>query len=95
VLRHGHGTFLAVITVQSRAKLGDWSLEFAIPGAAISDVWGATWQPSASLDGGVASGQSWPWARSGPGMAKIVIFATGRPRPPAGCTFDGATCVFG
>jgi hypothetical protein len=95
VLSHGHGTFRSVITVQSREKLGAWSLGFAIPGARLSDVWGATWQPSASGDGGVASGRPWPWARSGPGTAKIVIFATGRPRAPVGCTFDGRACVFG
>jgi hypothetical protein len=94
VLRHGHGTFLSVITVQSSRKLGAWSLGFVIPGARISDVWGGKWQPSASGSGGVASGRPWPWTRSGPGTAKIVIFATGRPRPPTGCTFDGAGCVF-
>jgi hypothetical protein len=93
VLPQGNGTFLAVITVRSSKKLGNWSLEFVIPGARISDVWGARWQPSARGDGGVASGHPWPWTRSGPGMAKIVIFATGKPRPPASCTFDGGSCV--
>jgi hypothetical protein len=94
LLRHQHGGFLAVISVQSRQKLGSWTLGFTIPGVAISDVWGARWQPSASGSGGVASGQPWPWPRSGPGMAKIVIFATGRPRPPTGCTFNGQSCAF-
>jgi hypothetical protein len=94
VIRHGRGTFIAVITVQSSRKLGDWTLGFVIPGARISDVWGGKWQPSASGSGGVASGQPWPWERSGPGTARIVIFATGRPRVPAGCTFDGEGCVF-
>jgi hypothetical protein len=94
VIRHSHGTFLAVITVQSSRKLGDWTLGFVIPGARISDVLGGKWQPSASGSGGVASGRPWPWTRSGPGTAKIVIFATGRPRAPAGCTFDGEGCVF-
>jgi hypothetical protein len=94
VLRHGHGTFLSVITVQSSTKLGAWSLGFVIPGARISDVWGGKWRPSVSDSGGVVSGRPWPWARPGPGTAKIVIFATGRPRPPADCTFDGEGCVF-
>jgi hypothetical protein len=92
VFSHGHGTFMSVITVQSRENLGAWSLGFAIPGARLGDVWGATWQPSASGDGGVASGGP---SRSGPGTVKIVIFATGRPRAPVGCTFDGRGCVFG
>jgi hypothetical protein len=94
VIRHSRGTFLAVITVQSSRKLGSWTLGFVIPGARISDVWGGKWQPSASGSGGVASGQPWPWARSGPGTARIVIFATGRPRVPVGCMFDGEGCVF-
>ncbi len=94
VVRHGRGTFLAVITVQSSRRLGDWTLGFVIPGVRISDVWGGEWQPSASASGGVASGQPGPWARSGPGTARIVIFATGRPRAPVGCTFDGEGCVF-
>jgi hypothetical protein len=94
VLRHGHGTFVSVITVQSSRKLGAWSLGFVIPGARISDVWGGTWQPSASGSGGVVRGRPWPGARPGPGTAKLVIFATGRRRAPAGCTFDRKGCVF-
>jgi len=94
VLKHGNGNFLGVITVRSSQDLGDWSLGFTIPGARISDVWGAQWQPSASLDGGIANGQPWPWPRPGPGMAKIVIFATGTPRSPTSCLFDGESCAF-
>jgi hypothetical protein len=95
VIRKDDAGFVGVITVQSRQQLGDWSLRFTIPGDRISNILGAQWMPSASGDGGVAKGQPWPWPRSGPKMAKIVIFASGTPHPPASCSFDGKSCRFG
>jgi hypothetical protein len=97
VVQQGLGGFIAIITVSGSRSLGDWTLGFTIPGASIKGVGGARWRGDASGDGGVAQAQPEPWrqSRSPAKIARIVVFGTGTPGRPAGCTFDGTSCVLG
>ena len=84
-----------MITVRSHRKLDTWTLAFTFSGTQVQRVWGATWQPDSTGQGGVATGQPWPWPGQKASAARIVIFASGPPARPASCSFDGATCSFG
>ena len=106
LLRHWQGGFVAMITLPGDLRPGPWSLRLAFPSARVDQVWGATWQPSGDGDAGTATG-SWAPTRGNdqdiPGLAgrqglvgrQLVIFATGGPTPPSGCSLDGARCGFG
>jgi hypothetical protein len=88
-----NGRFLAVIVIIGRHPLKHWTLEFALPGAQIKNVWWARW----SRDGAgrvIVSGSPLPWARSGANEARIVIVGLGTPSGPTGCVFDNASCTF-
>jgi hypothetical protein len=90
--RH-RSSFEAFIILQSSKKIGRWTLRFTLPGTHIDRVVGATWQESASGDGGEAVGQPWPWRHAGDAMVKITVLGTGRPGRPTGCVFDGVACT--
>jgi hypothetical protein len=106
VVRHWQGGFAAMITLPGDLPPGPWSLRLAFPSARVDQVWGAIWQPSGDGGAGTATG-SWPPVRGhdrdipgldgGPGLdaRQLVIFATGRPTRPSGCSLDGARCDFG
>jgi hypothetical protein len=87
--------FAAMITVESRRKLGTWTLAFSFSGTRVQRVWGAAWQPASNGDGGVVTAQPWPWLGQEASAARIVIFAAGAPARPASCSFDGTPCSFG
>jgi hypothetical protein len=59
--------FGAYVTVSGRSVPSSWRLSFAIPGARIDEVSGASWRPAASGDGGTASAPSWQYGGSGAG----------------------------
>jgi hypothetical protein len=90
--RH-HAEFLAVILVQGRHRLGNWQLQFSLPGASIEHIMWARWRHD-GRSGVVVSGSPLPWPRSGDNEARIVIFGTGTPGWPTGCQFDGGSCTF-
>jgi hypothetical protein len=69
-LWHGNGKFAATITISGKHPLGSWRLSFTMPGTQITYVWGASWQPSAQQDGGIATPSQGPSPSPGP---------TGRP----------------
>jgi hypothetical protein len=104
VVRRWQGGFIAMITLPDDLRPGPWRLRLAFPSARVDLVWGATWRPSGDGAAGTATG-SWPSAggrdQDIPGLdgqeladRQLVIFATGRPRPPSGCRLDGARCSF-
>ena len=96
------GAFGALITVQADHDIAGWTMAFAIPGARISHVFGASWQPSASGNGGTAADPAGPAGQSGQGpqwqpsadSARFLIIANGPPARPADCLFDGVSCHF-
>jgi hypothetical protein len=57
--------FGAYVTVAGHSVPGSWRLSFAIPGAQIDNVSGASWRPGASGDGGTASAPSWQFGNNG------------------------------
>jgi hypothetical protein len=85
--------FIAVIVVDSRRRLGDWELSFALPGASIDHVMWAKWRHRGA-DGIVVTGSPLPWGETNDNEARIVIFGTGRPQGPTSCEFDGVSCTF-
>jgi hypothetical protein len=87
--------FIAMITIQGHDKPGAWTLTFSFAGAQVQHVLGAQWQPDSTGNGGVATGQPWPWPGQKPGTSRIVIFAGGHSSTPGSCSFDGASCSFG
>jgi hypothetical protein len=98
VLRQTKQGFVAQMTLPSQAEHGNWSLSFSFPSAQVSRVIGAKWQPSRNGDGGTAYGdgaqQSGQQGRHARGGESIMIFGTGNPYTPTGCTFNGAGCSF-
>jgi len=88
-----HHEFIAVIVVDSRRRLGDWQLSFALPGASIDHVMWAKWRHMGS-DGVVVTGSPLPWGESSDNEARIVISGTGDPQRPTSCEFDGVSCTF-
>ena len=88
-----YGRFVAVIVIVGRHPLGKWSLKFALPGAKITSIIWADWQPDGS-DGVLVRGAPLPWPRSGANEARIVVFGAGTPVGPANCIFDGGNCRF-
>ena len=54
VLFNKYNQFSALITVPAGQTAHGWSLKFEIPGAQITRVWGAQWEPSGN-DGGLAT----------------------------------------
>jgi hypothetical protein len=88
--RHG---FIAVIVIDSRRRLGDWELSFALPGASIDHVMWAKWRHRGA-DGVVVTGSPLPWGESSDNEARIVVFGTGGPQGPTSCEFDGVSCTF-
>jgi hypothetical protein len=93
-IRVSDSGFVAMITVKGHRKLGTWTLAFTFSGIKVQRVWGATWQPDSRGDGGVVTGQPWPWPGQKDSEARIVIFAAGAAARPASCSFDGTTCSF-
>jgi len=72
-----YGEFGAIVTIPARPARQDWSLQFAIPGTRITQVWGAQWQPAPGAHGGLARmltgppgppGQPGPSDSPGPGQ---------------------------
>ena len=88
-----HHSFIAVIVIESRRRLGDWELRFALPGGSIDHVMWAKWQHEGT-DGVVVTGSPLPWRGSDDNKARIVIFGAGRPKRPTSCELDGETCTF-
>jgi hypothetical protein len=85
--------FIAVILIIGRKSLGRWSMRFTLPGARIDSILWARW----ALRGTnrlMVSGSPLPWPRSGANEARIVVFGSGTPLWPRGCTFDGDGCTF-
>jgi hypothetical protein len=78
-----------------------WSLAFGYPGARITSVQGARWQPG-SADWGVVKGSAgpytaWPGEPGGPGGrdgVRLMVIVAGQPMAPVGCLFDGQPCSF-
>lgn len=93
-IRVSQSGFVSMITIKGRRNLGTWTLTFTFSGAQVQRVWGAAWQPDSNADGGVLTGQPWPWPGQKASAARIVIFASGSPARPASCSFDGAGCSF-
>jgi hypothetical protein len=93
-IRVSSSGFVSMITIKSRRDLDNWTLTFAFSDAQVQRVWGAAWQPDSNGDGGVVTGQPWPWPGQTSSAARIVIFASGSPARPASCSFDGASCRF-
>ncbi len=87
------GGFRAVILIEGRHRLGNWELSFTLPGASISNIMWARWRHDGQ-DGVVVNGSPLPWPGSGDNEARIVVFGSGTPAWPTGCTFDGGTCAF-
>jgi hypothetical protein len=90
--------FIAVITLPGDGKPGPWSLRFVFASARVDQVWGASWQPSGSGEGGTALGPL-PWLWDTPGQRRwdprqFVVSVTGSPTSPSGCTLDGVSCSF-
>jgi hypothetical protein len=103
ILRRWPSGFLAEITMPADARSGSWSLRFAFPSAHVDRVSGARWQPSGNGDGGTATGP-WSWqggfaGHGGPGRqdndGQLMVWATGTPTVPSGCSLDGVSCRFG
>jgi hypothetical protein len=59
--------FGAYVTVSGHSVPSSWRLSFAIPGARIVDVSGASWRPTVTGDGGTASAPSWQFGSGGHG----------------------------
>ena len=85
--------FMAVILVEGRKSLGRWNLQFTLPGAHIESIIWARWARE-SADGVVVTGSPLPWPRSGANEARLIIFGSGTPGWPSGCSFDGGLCTF-
>ena len=85
--------FLAVILITGRKSLGKWSLRFSLPGARIESIMWARWAREGG-DSVLVSGSPLPWPRSGANEARLVIFGSGSPGWPTGCSFDGEGCAF-
>jgi hypothetical protein len=49
-----NGEFGAIVTIAARQARQGWSLQFAIPGTRITQVWGAQWQSAPGAHGGLA-----------------------------------------
>jgi len=106
VVRRWQGGFIAMITLPGDLRPGPWSLRLAFGSARVDQVWGAIWQPSGDGDAGTATGSWLPIRGHDPDIPgldghqglvgrELVIFASGRPTPPPGCSLDGARCDFG
>lgn len=93
LLPPGGRRFIAMIVIKGHEALGNWTLRFRLPGAQISKIIWGHWTREGS-DGVLVSGSQQVWARSDPNEARIVIFGFGKPGWPAGCSFDGVSCVF-
>ncbi|MGI9007117.1 MAG: hypothetical protein ACR2FU_13150 [Streptosporangiaceae bacterium] len=85
--------FMAVILIVGHKSLGRWSLRFSLPGAQIESIMWARWARE-SAGAVLVSGSPLPWPRSGANEARLVIFGSGTPGWPAGCSFDGNGCQF-
>jgi len=105
--RQWSGGFADQITITGMAgpQYRTWTLAFSYPGAHITSVQGARWQPGSpdwGPDWGVAKSSAgpdtaWPGEPGGPGGrdgARLTVIVSGRPRAPAGCRFDGRPCAF-
>ena len=85
--------FMAVILIEGHKSLGKWSLRFSLPGAQIESIMWARWAREGG-DAVLVSGSPLPWPRSGAEEARLVIFGSGTPGWPSGCSFDGDGCAF-
>lgn len=90
--RHGD-KFMAVILIKGRKSLGKWSMRFRLPGAHIESIMWARWAHDGN-DAVLVAGSPLPWPRSGANEARLVIFGSGTPGWPTGCSFDGGGCTF-
>jgi hypothetical protein len=93
------GGFADQITIRglSGTKTQVWSLAFAYPGARITAVQGARWEPGRP-GAGVAQGVPWPgWRQPHRSAAtvRLTVIVEGQPAAPSGCAFDGQLCTFG
>ena len=90
-----------IITGMAGPQYRTWTLAFGYPGARITSVQGARWQPG-STDWGVAKNTAgpdtaWPGEPGGPGGrdgVRLTVIVAGRPTQPVGCVFDGQPCSF-
>jgi Cellulose binding domain len=90
-----------IITGMAGPQYRTWTLAFGYPGARISSVQGARWQPG-NADWGVARSSAgpdtaWPGEPGGPGGrdgVRLTVILSGRPVEPVGCVFDGRPCSF-
>jgi hypothetical protein len=93
------GGFADQITIRglSGTRAQAWSLALAYPGARISGVQGARWEPG-RVGTGMAQGVSWPgWRQTQRSAApvRLTVIVEGQPAAPSGCAFDGQLCEFG
>lgn len=109
VLWQQQGKFEVMISVTGKRSLRGWQLAFALPGDQVSNVIGASFQPSGS-DGGTASAlagsDAGPWSDGGNGgsgsqaaaddhnVVRFMVFGDGTPVLPTGCRYKGASCTF-
>lgn len=94
LLHRNHDHFVAVILIVGHRSLSNWRLRFAIRGATIDDIWGATtWQPDGH-GGVIVGGSPSPWQKSGDNQARIIVFGTGTLARPTGCEFGNRRCTF-
>jgi hypothetical protein len=93
------GGFADQITIRglSGSRAQAWNLAFAYPGARITGVQGARWEPGRA-GAGVAQGMSWAgWGQTHRSAApvRLTVIVEGLPTAPSGCAFDGQLCNFG
>jgi hypothetical protein len=93
------GGFADQITIRglSGTRAQAWRLALAYPGARISGVQGARWEPG-RVGTGMAQGVSWPGWRQTQRSAvpvRLTVIVEGQPAAPSGCAFDGQLCEFG
>jgi Cellulose binding domain len=93
------GGFADQITIRglSGTRAQAWNLALAYPGARITGVQGARWEPGRA-GAGVAQGMSWAgWGQTHRSAApvRLTVIVEGRPTAPSGCAFDGQLCIFG
>jgi hypothetical protein len=82
------------ITNGGSSTLNGWTLRFKLSGAAITNMWNATY--SRGSDGTyTVRNESWNGLLAAGKAASVGFGATGTPAPPTDCTINGAPCRLG
>jgi hypothetical protein len=86
------GGFIAEISITGRSDSPDagWRLSFTYPGVQVAWMAGAAWrEEDGTVD--IKPVARTPQLRKGTTLP-VMFAATGEPRPPSGCLFEGARC---